>query len=297
MMSLALLHTGSFAWGAFSVHPSTVIGTVLFTAAYLWAVGPARVRWGLSPVAAEPWRIWSFLTGSALLLATLNGPLHDLADDYLFSAHMVQHLVLTLIIPPLWLVGIPDWLVRAALRVRGVRPVARALTHPLIAFGAYNIVIVLWHMPVFYESALEHHNLHILEHLMFIATAVMLWWPAVDPAPELSRMGPPMRLFYLFAVGIPMSVVAALITMSDDVLYPWYAVQPRIPGILNMTPLDDQRLGGLMMWVPGGFSWWVAISIIFFRWARREEAIEEEARRGREVIADEGGFRMRPPAA
>ena len=295
-MALALLHTGGFSWTSFSVHLSTLVGTVLFTGAYLWAVGPARVRWGLSAVAPEPWRIWSFLTGSALLLATLNGPLHDLADDYLFSAHMVQHLVLTLIIPPLWLLGIPDWLVRAALRWRPVRVTGRALTHPLLAFAVYNVVVIGWHLPVLYESALEHHGLHILEHLMFIAASVMLWWPAVDPSRELSRMGPPMRLFYLFAVGIPMSVVAALITMSDDVLYPWYAVQPRIPGILNMTPLDDQRLGGLMMWVPGGLSWWVAISIIFFRWARREEVIEEAARRGLHLDADEGGLEIRRSA-
>lgn len=291
VMALLLMHAGGFSWTDLSVHLSTVIGTALFTGAYLWGIGPARVRWALSPVAAEPWRIWSFLTGSALLLATLNGPLHDLADSYLFSAHMVQHLVLTLIIPPLWLLGIPEWLIRAAIRPAPVRAAARWLTHPLIAFGVYNLVVIGWHLPVFYEAALERHGLHILEHLMFIATAVMLWWPAVDPSPELSRMGPPMRLFYLFAVGIPMSVVAALITMSDSVLYPWYAVQPRIPGLLNMTPLDDQRLGGLMMWVPGGLSWWVAISIIFFRWARREEAIEAEARQGHEVIADEGGFR------
>ncbi len=275
---LALLHAGAFSWTTFSVHPSTVIGTVLFTGAYLWGIGPARRRWLLSPVGAPAWRIWCFLTGSALLLVTLNGPLHDLSDSYLFSAHMVQHLVLTLIIPPLWLLGLPAWLVRPVLRWPGVTPVARVLTSPMIGFAVYNVVFVGWHMPTIYEAALEQHGLHILEHLMFIASAVMLWWPAVDPVPELSRIGPPMRLFYLFAVGIPMSVVAALITMSDSVLYPWYAVQPRIAGALNMTPLDDQRLGGLLMWVPGGFSWWVAISIIYFRWARREEAIEEAAR-------------------
>ena len=276
--ALALLHGGSFSWASFSVHPSTVIGTLLFTGAYLWGIGPARRRWQLSPVGAPTWRVWCFLTASSLLLITLNGPLHDLSDSYLFSAHMVQHLVLTLIIPPLWLLGLPDWLIRPVLRWPGVRPVARALTSPMVAFAVYNVVFVGWHMPTIYEAALEHHGVHILEHLMFIASAVMLWWPAVDPSPELSRIGPPLRLFYLFAVGIPMSVVAALITMSDSVLYPWYAVQPRIPGALNMTPLDDQRLGGLLMWVPGGFSWWVAISIIYFRWARREEAIEEAAR-------------------
>ncbi len=273
-----LLHGGSFSWTSASVHPSTVIGTVVFTGLYLWGIGPARRRWQLSPLGAPAWRVWCFLTASALLLVTLNGPLHDLSDSYLFSAHMVQHLVLTLLIPPLWLLGLPDWLVRAAIRPRGVRGVARTLTQPLLAFGVYNVVFIAWHVPGIYEAALEHHGLHIVEHLMFIAAAVMLWWPAVDPSPELSRMGPPMRLFYLFAVGIPMSVVAALVTMSDSVLYAWYAVQPRVPGLLNMSPIDDQRLGGLIMWVPGGLSWWVAISVIFFRWARREERIEEEAR-------------------
>lgn len=273
-----LLHGGSFSWTAVSVHPSTVVGTAIFTGLYLWGIGPARRAWRLSPEPASPWQVASFLAGSALLLLTLNGPLHDLSDGYLFSAHMTQHLLLTLALPPLWLAGLPDWLVRPLIRRPWVRAVARTLTHPLLAFGVYNVVVVGWHLPAIYELALEHHGLHILQHLMFIAAAVMLWWPAVDPSPELSRMGPPMRLFYLFAVGIPMSVVAALITMSDTVLFPWYAVQPRVPGILNMTPLDDQRLGGLLMWVPGGLSWWVAISIIYFRWARREEAIEEAAR-------------------
>ncbi len=271
-----LLHGGSFSWTHFSVHPSTVLGTALFTGLYFWAVGPARERWQLAPEPAPTWRRLSFLSGSVLLLLTLNGPLHDLSDGYLFSAHMVQHLILTLLIPPLWLMGLPEWLVRAAIRRPGVYALARTLTHPGLTFVVYNAVFIGWHVPVVYEAALEHHGLHILQHIMFIASAVMLWWPAVDPSPELSRMGPPMRLFYLFAVGIPMSVVAALITLSSDVLYPWYAVQPRV---LGLSPLDDQQLGGLIMWVPGGLSWWVAISIIYLRWAQREERDEELARR------------------
>jgi putative membrane protein len=283
-----LLHDGAFSWTTFSVHPSTVIGTTILTGLYLWGIGPARRRWHLHPVAAETWRIWCFLTGSALLLVTLNGPLHDLSDTYLFSAHMVQHLLLTLIIPPLWLLGLPAWLIRPLIRPRAVRSAARALTAPLVTFAVYNTVFIAWHLPPLYEATLEHHGLHIFEHLMFIASAVMLWWPAIAPLPELSRMGPPGRLFYLFTVGVPMSVVAALITMSGSVLYPWYAVQPRVPGLLHMTPLQDQRLGGLIMWVPGGLSWWVSISVIFYRWARREEALEEEAR-ARPLLGGAGG--------
>ncbi len=271
-----LLHGGSFSWTRFSVHLSTVAGTALFTGLYLWAIGPARLRWGLSAEPAPAWQRVSFLAGSVLLLLTLNGPLHDLSDGYLFSAHMVQHLILTLLIPPLWLMGVPAWLVRAAIREPRVRAVARVLTHPGLTFTVYNAVFIGWHVPVLYEAALEHHGLHILQHVMFIASSVMLWWPAIDPSPELSRMGPPMRLFYLFAVGIPMSVVAALITLSGDILYPWYAVQPRLFGL---SPLDDQQLGGLIMWVPGGLSWWVAISVIYLRWAQREERDEELARR------------------
>lgn len=271
-----LLHGGSFSWTSFSVHPSTVIGTVLFTGLYLWAIGPARERWRLSAEPAPVWQRASFISGSVLLLLTLNGPLHDLSDGYLFSAHMVQHLILTLLIPPLWILGLPEWLVRAAIRHPRVNSAARVLTHPALAFTVYNLVFIGWHLPVAYEAALENHNLHILQHLMFIASSVMLWWPAIDPLPDLSRMGPPMRLFYLFAVGIPMSVVAALITLSGDVLYPWYAVQPRV---LGLSPLADQQLGGLIMWVPGGLSWWVAISIIYLRWAQREERDEQLARR------------------
>ncbi len=275
--SLLLLHGGSFSWTTFSLHPSTVAGTIVFTGLYLWGIGPARRRWQLSPLAPETWRIWSFLSASALLLVTLNGPLHDLSDSYLFSAHMVQHLLLTLVIPPLWLLGCPAWLLRPLFRSPAVRATARFLTHPVVAFLVYNAVFIGWHVPSFYEAALEHHGIHIVEHLMFMAAAVILWWPAVDPLAELSRMGPPMRLVYLFAVGIPMNVVAALITLSDSVLYPWYAVQPRV---LGLSPIADQQLGGLIMWVPGGLSWWVSISIIYFRWAQREERIEEAARHG-----------------
>ena len=76
----------------------------------------------------------------------------------------------------------------------------------------------------------------------------------------------PMRLLYLFGMGIPMSIVAAMITLSDALLYPFYSLQPRI---FSLTPLDDQQLGGLIMWIPGGLVFWVAISIIYFRWAER----------------------------
>lgn len=273
--SLALLlHGGDFSWTKFDVHWSTLIGTALFTGAYLRAVGPLRARHGRART-ISPWRVASFLAGSVILVLSLNGPLHDLGDNFLFSAHMVQHLLLTLVVPPLWLIGTPDWLYRPLLERPAVRSAARVLTQPLVAFAIYNVIFAAWHVPRMYELALEHHAVHIVQHLLFIASAVLLWWPAVDPVPELSRMGPPLRLLYLFAIGVPMSVISALISLSGTILYPWYSVQPRVLGI---SPMDDQQLGGLIMWIPGGLVPWIAISIVFFRWANREEKEEEQQR-------------------
>ena len=102
-----------------------------------------------------------------------------------------------------------------------------------------------------------------------------MWWPVVDPLPELAACTDPVRMLYLFALSIPMSVVSALITLSDEVLYAWYSEAPRV---FSLTALDDQQLGGLIMWVPGMIVFWLAITILFFRWSRREEKEEWEER-------------------
>lgn len=278
MLFAVLLHGNvDFSWTRWPIHPSTVIGSALFLLLYFMGIGPWRMKynWGKAP---PVWQPISFVAGVSVLFISLNGPLHELADRYLFSAHMVQHLMVTLVMPPLLLIGCPDWLLRALIR-RTVRfTVARALTNPLIAFGLYNIIFIGWHFPVFYDWALADHNVHIIQHLMFMVSATIMWWPVVDPVPELVRMQSPVRLLYLFALSVPMSVVSALITLSEHVLYS-YGTAPRV---FSLNALDDQQLGGLIMWVPGALVFWVAISVIFFRWASREE--RDEARQ-RELLA------------
>jgi putative membrane protein len=268
-----LIHgTETFSWTRWPIHPSTVIGSAVFLWLYFMGIGPWRMKynWGKPAPIMQP---VMFTTGVVIIITSLNGPLHELADNFLFSAHMIQHLLLTLVMPPLLLAGSPDWLLKALIRKTTGMPVARALTHPLIAFGIYNIVFAGWHMPLFYEWALENHNVHILEHLMFMVSAVMVWWPVMNPVPELVRMQTPVRLLYLFALSIPMSIVSALITLSENVQYTWYEAAPRVMGL---SALEDQQLGGLIMWVPGALVFWFAISIIFFRWAHSEN--REEAR-------------------
>ncbi|MGQ0561387.1 MAG: cytochrome c oxidase assembly protein [Gemmatimonadota bacterium] len=273
--ALALLHGQTvFSWTRWTIHPSTVIGSALFLSAYFMAIGPWRMKynWGSAP---SLWQPISFTAGVLVLLLSLNGPLHDLGDNYLFSAHMVQHLLITLVMPPLLLAGCPDWLLRLLIGKTIGLGAARVLTHPLVAFGVYNVVLVGWHFPIFYGWALEDHNVHILQHLMFMSSATLMWSPVADPLPELRRMASPVRMLYLFVLSIPMAVLSALITLSDHVLYGWYDDAPRL---FELTALSDQQLGGVIMWVPGALIFWVAISIVFYKWATRENRDEEVQR-------------------
>jgi putative membrane protein len=211
----------------------------------------------------------SFALGLLVLAGTLNGPLHDLSDHYLFSAHMVQHLLLTLVAPPLLLAGLAPGMLAPVLRRERLRRALARLTRAPVTFVVYNVALLLWHLPGPYNAALEHHSLHIVEHLTFIATAVLLWWPILSPEPSLPRIHYSAQLLYLFLLGLPMTAVAALITMADVPLYPFYAAAPRV---WALSPLEDQRLGGLIMWVPAGIAPLAAFTAVFFRWA----AVESE---------------------
>jgi putative membrane protein len=264
MPVLAMLHPFTqFGWLRWSIHPSTVIGIAALAGLYLWRGRNAPPGESLS----GPRKI-SFFAGLIVIFASLNGPLHDLSDDYLFSAHMVQHLLLTLAMPPLLIAGIPGWMLRPLLRNSAIAAVARRLTRPVVCFTIFNVVIAAWHIPVLYNSAMANHNIHIVEHLMFMATAVLMWWPLMSPLPELPRLAYPGQMLYCFLMSIPMSIVAVYITMADRVLYPAYSAAPRVS---PLSPMDDQMLGGLIMWVPGGLIFAVIMTVVFFKWVARGE--------------------------
>jgi putative membrane protein len=253
-----------FAWTWGSLHPEVVLAAGLAATAWAWA-------WHRRGTRPPPWQAARFVGALLALLLALNGPLHDLSDWYLFSAHMVQHLVLTLVVPPLLLTGMPAWMLDALLQPLLAWPAGRALlrlgTRPLPAFALYAAALVAWHLPGPYNAALEVHGWHVVEHAVLLAAAVAGWWPIVSP----SRLAPALpyaaQLLYLFVFGMPMTVVAAMITAAEHVLYPFYAAAPRV---FDLTPLADQRLGGVIMWVPSGLIPLTAFTIVFFRWAAAE---------------------------
>jgi putative membrane protein len=260
-----------FDWRRWENHDSTIIGLEILAVLYLWAIGPMRRRAGITE-RATGWQVTSFFTGLVLTFFALNGPVHDLSDTYLFSVHMVQHLVLTQLMPPLLLLGLPGFVLRPLVAPRWVLAAGRALTRPPVAFSLYTLSFAGWHLQPAYDLMMRNHNVHIATHLQFMVTAVIMWWPVLSPLREMPRLSYGGQMLYLFLIGIPMMVVAALITLADVLLYPWYAGSPRTWGI---TPLDDQRLGGILMWVPGGLFYWVVMSFVFFAWVRSERRSDE----------------------
>jgi putative membrane protein len=251
-------------WSRWDLHPSVVIGLVLLGGLYAFLGG----------LKAPRRHVASFAAALLVLFVALNGPLHNLSDVYLFSAHMAQHLLLTLVFPPLLLYGLPAWVVRPILAPPWVTALARVATRPVVAAATFTAPIVLWHVPLFYEAALRHHGLHIAQHLVFLATAVLMWWPILSPVPELPRIPYPGQMLYLFLLGLPMSLTGALITLSDSVLYPFYAEAPRV--WKHMDALSDQQIGGLLMWVVGGLALWGAMTVVWFRWSVREQRGDAE---------------------
>ena len=178
-------------------------------------------------------------------------------------------------------------MLRPLLRFRPIGFAARMLTLPLVAFALHNVIFLAWHFPGPYDLMMRDHGVHVAMHLMIMVTGTIMWWPVMSPLPELPRIAPPLQMLYLFVVGIPMMISAAFITFSKRELYLWYAEAPRI---LPLTVLDDQRLGGVIMWVPGALTLWIAITLVYFRWTRPEVAEDEDAER-----LARHGLVLRPP--
>ena len=253
-----------------NLEPSILIGTALLTGLYLYAIGPYRKR----HFPEEPVRTGqtiAFLSGMVIMLLALVSPLDELGDSYLFSAHMLQHLCLTIIGPPLLLLGTPEWIVKQAFKSKVIFQIAKVLTYPVVAFVLFNVDFWLWHAPPLYNATLENQTIHILEHLTFIFFGLCYWWPIFSPSKDLPALPIGGQIFYLFISGMPSVLLGAGLTFTPP-LYAPYIAAPRIWGISAAT---DQQLGGLIMWVPVSIFYIGIMSVLFIRWMLQQEAQQQ----------------------
>ncbi len=261
---------------AWDFDPSIVIGSAALLIAYA-----ATHRRDYS---RAPW----FVVGVAVMFLALVSPLDALSDNYLFSAHMVQHLLLILIVPPLLILGLSPRFAWSVVRVPALGKIERVLGNPFVAWTLAMLTLWIWHWPPLYNDTLASENVHIFEHLCFLVTATIFWWPIFAPI-DVSRLEPLIAVIYLALAALANSALAILLTFSSSSLYPAY-LHPADPlGILPMirdgwglSPQIDHQLGGLIMWVPGGFIFIGAIIWMIARWYMEPD---------REVVASEVLFR------
>lgn len=245
-------------------HPEVWALVAALLVAYFWAL---RV---LGPRHAEPIEFAAtkrqktfFVLGCATILIAADWPVHDLAESYLYSFHMIQHMLLTFAAVPLLMLGTPAWLWRVIVRPRPVLTVARFLARPLIALVVFNVVLVFTHWPTMVTASVEHEPVHFGLHLLLFLSAMVMWTPVLSPIIELPRLSYPGRMLFLFLQSLVPTVPASFLTFGDKPLYHVYEAFPRLWGISAHT---DQLVAGLIMKIAGGAILWTIIAVMFFRW-------------------------------
>jgi putative membrane protein len=253
------------------LHLEAIVPLVLIEGVYLFLLARMHERSPEERPVSEN-AVLLFTLGILVIYVCVGTPLDDLADHYWLSAHMLQHLVLSMIAPPLLLLGIPGWMLRPLLLRPGVYPIAYVLTRPFVAFALFNLTLVFVHLPGAMALELAHeHTVHLAAHSLLITTGMLMWWPVLGSLPELPRLSHGLQLIYLFVQSFVPTVLSAFIIFTGVVIYPAYATMPRV---LGLSVLDDQRIGGLIMKLGGGAILWLAGTVIFFDWFAKEQRDE-----------------------
>ncbi|MDQ4065454.1 MAG: cytochrome c oxidase assembly protein, partial [Actinomycetota bacterium] len=251
-------------------------------------LGPVLAPVG-GPVATRK-QIVSFYVGLAILWVGADFPLHELSEDYLFSMHMVQHTLFSLVAPPFLLMGMPAWILRKLIEPKWVWRVARVATRPVFGLVAFNVMVVVTHWPTLVNASVSSEPLHFALHLVLFSSAMCMWWPVIAPLPELARLSEPAKMIYLFLQSVVPTVPASFLTFTSTPIYSVYASFPRLWGL---DPVTDLRVAGLIMKLGGGLLLWIAIAIVFFRWSAKEERQQHEEVTWEEFERELEAFDMR----
>jgi putative membrane protein len=216
-----------------------------------------------------------FGLGLITLWVALETPLDTISDQYLDSVHMLQHILLGFVAPPLMLLGLSAQMVDRVLRIPGIR----AVTEPVAAQVIAGAVMVGWHLPPLYNATLDSEGLHVVEHLSFIAAGLVLFWPMLEVTSGRARrqMSPGIKLLYMLVATLPQDGVALVLIFSRVPFYEYYTHAPRL--IASLTPLIDQTLAGAVLMTVGKATMVVAAFAVFVRWFGSERRVDQTPNR------------------
>lgn len=257
------LLTSAWDW-----EPTVLAGCVALLAAYDLVARPLTAR------------AWCFGGGVLILLLALVSPLDTLGDTYLFSAHMLQHMLLILVVPPLLILGISPEIWARLLRWAPAARVERALGRPPRSWLLGMCVLWLWHAPALYDAAVANEDVHIFQHLSFLVTATIFWWPVLTPLAE-RRLAFPTVVFYLVAAAFASAILGVIITFAPPGLYPAYEHPVDRLGALALIRQEwglsyalDQQIGGLIMWATGGPVYLISALWALGRWFHEPDEVD-----------------------
>ncbi len=263
-------------------HPEVWVLLLGLVGLYVYALktlGPRLVPAGASVVTPAQKR-W-FTIGIVLLWIAADWPMHDISEEYLYSVHMVQHMLLTFIIPPVMLLATPEWLARIVIGDGRLGRAFLKLARPIPAAIVFNAIQLGTHWSGVVNASVENGLLHYGLHTVVVVTALAVWMPVVSPLPEL-RISPPAQCIHLFLTSIVPTIPAAWLALADGVLYDAYDKPARLWGI---GVSSDQQAAGLIMKLGGGVFLWIVIVFIFFRWSAKQD----HGTTARRAILDEDG--------
>lgn len=246
-----------------------LIGTLTVVAwLYALAIGPWRTR--LIPGHPFPRAAaWRFTFGLLIFYGAVGTPLDQIGERFLLSAHMAQHMLIIFAAAPLVFTGIPPALLDRVIGRPVVHAVLRVMTRAPVAAVVFVLVLTFWHVPAIYDYALRTRIVHVAQHLMFFAAALLMWWPLLSRSSLLPRLRPGPQILFLIGLGALQMPLIAFFAFSRTVLYPTYEFAPRL---LALTPRDDQILGGALMGVGGMFITLGLIAAAFIRWSREDKS-------------------------
>jgi len=282
-----MIGAARLSWGDWSFEPIVTLGLMALVGAYALA---HRRQW-LSPGDdMAPWslraaaRPWYFGLGVTVAYLALQSPIDRGGDQYLLSLHMIQHLLLMMVAPPLALLGLCGARTLGPQIAPGLRRWTTRLTRVWPATVVFNAVLLIWHLPPLYDATLSIEPIHIVEHVTFIAAGLVFWWPIVDPlrGPSTRRVSPLEKVAMLAVAGVPPTLLGFVMVMARRPLYDFYA---RVERLWGLSAVGDQQLAGVIMFGLGNIIYFVAISIIFLGLVGSPDEDEHEAAGSRQVPA------------
>lgn len=239
-------------------------------------IGPKAVAPGHQVISRR--NLWCFVAAMMLLFVGSTWPLHQIAEGYLYSAHMLQHMMLSYFMPPLVLLATPEWLLRVLVGHKLTYRLVRFFSTPVVAAVLFNGMVMVSHIPGVVNASTTNGPLHYFMHFAIVSTALLMWMPVVGPFKEL-HMKPAGKMIYLFLQSVVPTVPAAWLALAEGTVYNHYGDEPvRVWGI---NPIDDQQIAGLIMKVGGGIFLWTVVITMFVKRFGKSPDSENTYRRAR----------------